>query len=335
MSGKRLLSLIVMLLASVLFVGTAHAADATWSAEYWNNTTLSGTPAVTRNESVLSYDWGLGSPAASIDPDTFSARWERDVNFNAGTYRFTTVSDDGIRVYVDGDRIINNWTDHAATVNTADVTLTAGDHEIVVEYYENELQAIVGIDWYELPDDIDDWRGEYFDNEFLAGTPDLIRDDETIDFDWGEGSPSSLIDDDFFSVRWTQTLDLSAGTYRFTVTADDGVRLYVDGDLEIDAWVEQPATTYTETVTHNGGDLDVVLEYFEREGFASVELDIDQVDDDDDPPTGTVIRDIDSPSTVIGGPPSDWNERSTGGAQGNYLWSENYYNIVAGAYNWV
>jgi len=53
------------------------------------------------------------------------------------------------------------------------------------------------------------------------------------------------IQPDWFSVRWTRTLWFDAGRYRFTTTTDDGVRLYLDGQLIVDQWRDQPPTTYT------------------------------------------------------------------------------------------
>jgi hypothetical protein len=73
---------------------------------------------------------------------------------------------------------------------------------------------------------------------------------------------------DNFSARWTRTVNLAAGVYRFTVTGDDGVRLYVDGQLKIDRWTEQPPTTYTVDVLLFGGNHELRLEYFELGGGA-------------------------------------------------------------------
>src|SRR5512139_3672263 len=72
------------------------------------------------------------------------------------------------------------------------------------------------------------WKGEYFNNQGLAGAPSVVRNDYAIAFNWGLGWPNSKISADHFSVRWTRTFNLREGTYRFTVNVDDGVRLWVD-----------------------------------------------------------------------------------------------------------
>ena len=81
-------------------------------ATYWNNTTLSGDAALVRCESAVDYDWGNGSPADEVGSDGFSVRWTSTQTLAAGGYHFETLSDDGIRLYVDGNLVIDNWTDH-------------------------------------------------------------------------------------------------------------------------------------------------------------------------------------------------------------------------------
>jgi hypothetical protein len=124
------------------------SSQTAWQAHYWNNTNMSGAPALARYESAVNYDWGWGSPAPGIvATDNFSARWSRSVYFNAGTYQFTTQSDDGIRVYIDGHLIIDNWTVHAQQTNIADVTLESGSHSLVVEYFEQSRLAVAKFWW--------------------------------------------------------------------------------------------------------------------------------------------------------------------------------------------
>ena len=65
------------------------------------------------------------------------------------------------------------------------------------------------------------WEGRYWNNRDLSGNPVLVRQDASIDFDWGGGSPATQVFTDNFSAQWTQTASLPAGTYRFSATADD------------------------------------------------------------------------------------------------------------------
>jgi hypothetical protein len=75
------------------------------------------------------------------------ARWTTTRAFTAGTYRFTTASDDGIRIFVDGTLRLNQWNDHPMTIHSVDLPLTAGDHQIVVEYYERAGGAIAKMEY--------------------------------------------------------------------------------------------------------------------------------------------------------------------------------------------
>ena len=91
---------------------------------------------------------------------------------------------------------------------TADISLTAGHHQIVVEYYENGGHAVARVSWALAPTIIYNWHGEYFNNRWLSGTPAFVRDDTNIAFNWGYGSPWLLVSDNF-SVRWTRTSTLN------------------------------------------------------------------------------------------------------------------------------
>jgi hypothetical protein len=114
------------------------------------------------------------------------------------------------------------------------------------------------------------WKGEYFNNIALSGSPPMVRPDGTgfLNFNFGDGGPGGNcgLGVDNFSARWTRTVNFAAGVYRFSVTVDDGVRLYVDGQLKIDKWFPQGATTYTADVTLSAGLHDIKLEYFESGG---------------------------------------------------------------------
>ncbi|SEO98828.1 glycoside hydrolase family 3 C-terminal domain-containing protein [Actinacidiphila rubida] len=118
--------------------------------QYFANTTLSGTPVLTRSDSTIDFDWGTGAPDPSLPADGFSARWTGTLTApTTAAYTFGATSDDGSRIYLDGKLIADNWGDHAvSTVKSAPVQLTAGEpHSLKVEYYENAGGASVSIGW--------------------------------------------------------------------------------------------------------------------------------------------------------------------------------------------
>jgi hypothetical protein len=256
----------------------ANVPAGRWSGEYFNNITLSGPPMMVRDDGAdfLNLNFGGGSPgsACGLGADNFSARWTRTVNFAAGTYRFSAAVDNGLRLYVDGDLKINQWGEFPPNTYTADVALSAGNHEIKLEFVEYTDGASISLSWVDISNCVaivpaGRWKGEYYNNTTLAGSSAMVRDDgDFLNFDFGVGSPSAAcgLGVDNFSVRWTRTVDFAAGAYRFSVTGDDGVRLYIDGQMKIDKWFAQGATTYTANVSLSAGDHEVKLEYFESGG---------------------------------------------------------------------
>jgi YVTN family beta-propeller protein len=118
---------------------------------YYNNATLTGTPVLQRVEAV-NFEWGSGSPGAGVNSNYFSARWTGLVEAtSSGTFRFRTRSNEGVRLWVNGTLLINNWTAHATTTDTAvGVTLTGGmRYAITMEYYDNTGTAIAQLRWKE------------------------------------------------------------------------------------------------------------------------------------------------------------------------------------------
>jgi hypothetical protein len=272
---RNVLTILVLALAPLLIAQPVLAQSSdVWDASYWNNTTLSGPPVLGRQESAINYDWGSGSPDPSVAVDGFSARWTRYVDLAAGTYTFSATSDDGMRVWIDNQLVIDQWYDHPAETATVSKYMGQGQHWFVVEYYEDRGLAIASFSWQPTVNAAPSqaWSGEYFSNPDLSGSPVLVRSDADINFDWGAGSPDPRVPADYFSVRWTRELSLSAGPYLFTTQTDDGVRLYIDGSLVIDQWHPQVRTAYSASLYLAGGTHLVIMEYFEDTGVASAQL---------------------------------------------------------------
>ena len=243
-----------------------------WTAEYFNNTTLTPPPVLIRSEShAIDYDWGTGSPVADVHSDNFSVRWVRNVTFQEGTYRFTAFADDGVVVRIDGTPIIDQW--HVASGETyvKDVHLTAGVHEVRVRYYEATGSAKIKVTWTKLGTTAP-WTAKYFNNKDLSGDPKLTRTENAINHDFGSGSPAPAIAADNFSAQWDGDFTFAAGTYRFTATVDDGIRVYLDNVLLIDEWHITSARTYFAELFVPAGTHHVKVQYFENTGQAVVKV---------------------------------------------------------------
>jgi glucose/arabinose dehydrogenase len=115
---------------------------------YFDNANLTGATVV-RVDPTVNYDWGTGGPASGIAADTFSVRWNGQVHPKAsGLHTFFTSSDDGVRLWVNNQLIIDNWTDHAPTENSGTISLTAGQKvDIRMEMYENAGGAVAKLLW--------------------------------------------------------------------------------------------------------------------------------------------------------------------------------------------
>jgi prepilin-type N-terminal cleavage/methylation domain-containing protein len=119
------------------------------------------------------------------------------------------------------------------------------------------------------------WRGEYYDNMDVQGDPVWCQDDATIDFSWQGQQPAKNVPADKFSVRWTRVDKFAGDTYQFTMTADDGARLYVDGALLIDRWIgigdpKVPTTAVNQYLA--AGEHTIVMEYVQESGDAIARL---------------------------------------------------------------
>lgn len=339
---KRLSLLILSLSLAILLLPSKAAAqgpvtpqhdDPNWSAAYWNNMDLAGSPVLVRSEANLNYNWGSDSPAPEVPDDQFSARWLRYIDVNPGTYRFMVTSDDGVRVWVDDELILDEWNDHAQTTFYVDHYLSEGHHLIQVEYYENRGRAVARLSWVRADQAVGQWEAEYYNNKTLSGVPVLVRNDATIDFNWVTGSPDpGTVAADNFSARWTRTVDFPAGNYTFRVTTDDGARLWVNGHLLIDAWYQQAATFYTEDIYLGGGPVTLELEYFENTGFARIQLSWDP-DVTGGVPSASIVVDNTDPGFVRGGAESGWREVAEG-YHDSLFWTRNHAGVRQD-YNWA
>jgi hypothetical protein len=251
-----------------------------WKGEYFNNPNLAGIPVMTLDDGVnLNLNFGQNSPNSNcgVFADNFSVQWARTVELGGALYRFNIAADDGVRLRIGGQLILDRWNDYVGAT-TVDVFLDGGTYEIIFELREGAIDAYASLSWSTpciqnvLPER---WRGEYFNNNQLAGIPRMIRDDgEILNFNWGDGSPSTDcgIPVDNFSVRFSRDVNFyRTGTWYFNVSSDDGFRLYVDGVKIFDRWTAGVGTNLVQTHL-TAGVHQVKLEYLEVGGAASVSI---------------------------------------------------------------
>jgi fibronectin type 3 domain-containing protein len=259
-------------------VGTG---DGLAAAYYLDAPHLSGTPALTRVDPTIDFDWGNGSPGPGIGTDQFSVRWTGQFKpSTTQTYTFHTISDDGVRLYVNNSLIIDNWTDHAPTDNTATMALTAGQtYNFKMEFYENGGGAVAKLHWSSptiadtaIPLLNGGATGQYFNDStssHLSGTPVVTRVDPTIDSTtWPNYAPYPAVGNTNFSAKWTGKIQAQySETYTFYTESDDGVQLFINGQQLINDWTYHAPIEDTGSIALSAGQqYTIEVDFFQGGG---------------------------------------------------------------------
>jgi hypothetical protein len=312
-----------------------------WRGEYYANSGLTGSPAFVRDDSTVNFNFGTAGPGGGVPGDNFSVRWTRALYFNAGRYRFSTLTDDGARLWVDNQLLIDQWHDQVPTTWTGDVTLTAGHHLVKMEYLNHLGAGLAVLSWIPVPGSTEIWHGDYFDNAGLTGSAALSRDDVSLNFSWGTAAPGKGISDGLnWSARFTSKRVASlAGYYTVNASADDGVRIWVDNNLVIDQWHDSSPTTYAGTVYLNAGSHDWRVEYYQHQGAASLLVQIingvtsPSLGETTPPATGEVIVDEQATGCFKSGSAGNWRDYPAGYA--NHAWWTQNSTFSQSQSNWV
>jgi hypothetical protein len=230
------------------------------------------------------------------------------------TYTFTTTSDDGIRLWVNGQLLVDDWVPQPPTAKSGSIALVAGQkYPIEIDYYQAGGGDVADLAWSSpstpntlvpqsqlystsvspvdagsheaggggpdaaVADGADGGGGgtggghgllgTYYPALNFGGSP-VTEIDPTIDFNWNGAAPAPGVPGTDFSVRWTGQVQAQfSETYTFTTTADDGIRLWVNGTLIIDNWVDQAPTTKSGTITLVMGQFyPIKVEYYQAMG---------------------------------------------------------------------
>jgi hypothetical protein len=298
LSANHLLRVVIML---VMLCSIANAAvESTGTgllATYYGNETLSGTPAVSRTDAQVNFAWAGGAPASGMPVDSFSARWDGEIEARF-TENLTLIArtDDGVRLWLNGQLVIDQWVLRGAADSSYTFAAVAGQkYRIRLEYYEHYGSAVAQLMWssatipraviptaclyptpaIELPSGTGSGLlARYYANETLSGSPVLARTDARIDFGWSGGSPDGSVPVDSFSTRWDGEFEARVSE-PLTIIArtDDGVRVWINGQVVIDQWVLRSAADSTYTFSAEAGQrYRIRMEYFEHTGAAVARL---------------------------------------------------------------
>ncbi|GGA18244.1 hypothetical protein CYANOKiyG1_32640 [Okeania sp. KiyG1] len=259
---------------------SGESSTSNWHAQYWNNKELTGSPQWSQYEEMsdLRFHAGNGAPVGTrgIEEDKFGGRWITTSYFDGGIYNFINRADDGVRVYLDGNLIIDKWKDSPFEEKRAFYAVEPGYHQVMVEYYENGFSAANHLRW-EQANSPEEWAGEFFRGQDLNPKDFAGNRGGGVNFldkDWGTGNELGVpIGNDDFSDRWATTRYFdSPGVYEFTSQADDGVRVWVDDKLVIDQWQVQALATNKVLVPLDEGYHRIRVEHYENTGEAANKL---------------------------------------------------------------
>lgn len=258
-------------------------------AKYYNSFNIDNpnSPVIVRVDPQINFDWGYNMPDAALDWDRYSAKLKGKIRIDtADTYNFYTITDDGVRLWVNNRLLVDSWWNQGTTEKQGNIYLTPGLYDIELNYYENGGGAVCKLLYSSstiskqvIPSTklyyeneryiIDGLYAEYFDNKDFTNCK-IKRLDSKIDYDWQYGSPDPLIQPDAFSIRWAGQVKADYNeNYTFYVNSDDGVKLWIDNLPVIDSWIDKWSYETSGTVYLTQGWHDIKIEYYEN-GVQSV-----------------------------------------------------------------
>lgn len=275
--------------------------------QYFDNLDFTGVGA-TRRDPVIDFSWtNTQSPVSGIAALTNSIRWTGRIEaIEGGTYTFRTYSDDGVRLTItDGNAtvvtpLIDNWTNHSPTYNTATFTMEAGrQYDITLEYYNNTGPGTIQLAWQRpghssfevvptsqlylpLSSSGGGMPVTFYDNMDFTGNT-VTRHDPQINLNTGYNEPPITgIGGMTYSAVWEGQLEsIEAGTYQLRTYSDDGVRVYLAesdatswGTPVIDNWIDHSPTYDTSGNITLQADRKYKLrvEYYNNTGYGVMQL---------------------------------------------------------------
>jgi uncharacterized protein YkwD len=199
------------------------AAIGVFTGCYYNNLTLSGTPALIRTDAQINFDWSGNVPDRSLTRGNFSVRWQGNFTFAQGAYTFTALASDGVKVYIDGTQVLYRWYNQAATQYSVPWTLTQGVHLVEMDYYEQSGTASAHLTWQ------------------AAGAPQTVTPPAILSF---TASPSTLTPGQTSTLSWSVNGASSVAIDNSIGAVSNATSMAV---------TPSQTTTYTLTATNSGG----------------------------------------------------------------------------------
>lgn len=315
--------ILLSLLAFLSFTATPLSAadEEGLNAEYFNiGSAIEDFPALADNKKPfvqridknISFDSTQEAFPGTTLIDFFYVRWTGKIKIpKDGKYSFFLESDDGSRLFIDAKPVVDNGGLHAMEEKSGDVELKAGQHDIKVEFFENEADAGCKLSWQgpDLAKQIVPARvlspakaaaqtkveeekpstgsepglaAEYFDmGNALEDFPSIAADkkpaikrvDKNIQFQsTQEEFPGTKLVDHFY-VRWTGKIKVpKEGKYTFYLESDDGSRMSIDGKQVVENGGLHAMEEKSGDIQLKAGNHEIKVEFFENDVDAGCKL---------------------------------------------------------------
>ncbi|TCP17658.1 beta-N-acetylglucosaminidase [Scopulibacillus darangshiensis] len=274
--------MIVPFVWTILFFVSNNIAKADedfWTGKVYPTENFKGNSVQLKPFNNLDFNWGKGSPAKGIPTDHFSTIFQRKINLDEGGYNLQVWVNDGVQVYVDGKLKINQWQNVSTGHFAKPIYLKAGTHTIKIK--QKEISGISSLKF--MLDDLmrdNRWYGMAFPKENLTGTPVLLGykpQIQDLNFNWGRESPAKGIPADHFSTIFQRKFNLDEGAYNLQVWANDGVQVYVDGELKIDQWKNVSTGHFAKPIYLKAGTHTVKIKQKEISGISNLKFMLDDL----------------------------------------------------------
>lgn len=254
---------------------TAALSTEKWTGKLYPTKNFKG-KSVSLSTTSLNYSWASKAPYKGIPAGEYSAVFEKKVVVSKDTkYKIMGKANDGIRIYVDGKRVLSYWTPGTRNIEK-NITMKKGSHTIKVEYFNEKGAARLKV---ELKDPakvtpLEKWEMNFYDEKNLTGNK-VKQVASTLDYKWGSGEPVSGIPNNSFSGKFIKRtmIPSSGGTYILSGGANDGIRIYINGSKKVDLW-ENGTHTFNEEIELLGGVTIIQVEYFDNTGDARIQVDL-------------------------------------------------------------
>lgn len=242
-----------------------------------------------RIDPAINFNWGSLAPDSNMGADKYSIRWYGQVQpLYTETYTFYTNTDGGVRLWVDGQLLIDNFFEPSTAERSGTITLTAGEkYDIAIYFYKNSGIGSTQLLWSSSsqtkqiipqsrlypPPTGSGLVGRYYDNEDFTDLK-LTRTDKTVDFNWGTDAPEVSMGAGTYSVRWDGRVQpLYTETYTFYLASCQGARLWVNEELIIDDWISHAGTERSGTIALAAGvKYDIRIELYNVNGSGLAKL---------------------------------------------------------------